>query len=210
VTTLRRLLDSDPPRQADELRTLWQNVLALLDSVEARTLGAIHVGKVGEPPTPWAQTNAGEDLVNLTLELKPHQLELNVVGWKEAQAAALKDWLQSVEGEDAIQALDGYSVVAFRRRAYKKSDQAKPWWQQEDVEEVDARDAAAFDAGWVTRCVLGLGKSTEEKAAFHVRRAWPADEVRSLGADLPAAVAAEVRRVLPVLDRIRTRSASRA
>ena len=201
------LLEGDPAGRAGALEALWADVLALLAPEEAAKLGSIHVGKVGEPPIPWAHTNAGEEAVNLTLELKPDQLELNLVGWKEAQSAALKDWLQSVDGERAIQALDGYTVVAFRRRAYKKRDDASPWWQREDVEQLDSVDAARLNAGWVMRAVLGLGKPADEKAAFHVRRAWSTDEVRALDAELPGVLAAEVRRLLPILDGVRARSA---
>jgi hypothetical protein len=99
-----------------DLGALWEQVRRCLDSQDSQ-----RVGLTDKHEKPWAQTNDGEDRVNLTLELKPEQLELNLVGWKEAQSDALKDWLQSVPGEKAVNALEGYDVIAFARRAYKKT-----------------------------------------------------------------------------------------
>jgi hypothetical protein len=104
-----------------DLGALWEQVRRCLDSQDSQALGAVRVGLTDKQEKPWAQTNDGEDRVNLTLELKPEQLELNLVGWKEAQSDALKDWLQSVPGEKAVNALEGYDVIAFARRAYKKT-----------------------------------------------------------------------------------------
>jgi len=72
-----------------------------------------------------------EERVNLTLELRDNRLELNMVGWKEAQAEALENWLQSVAGEDAINSLANHEVVACKRTAYKKTPASRPYWQRE-------------------------------------------------------------------------------
>jgi len=72
-----------------------------------------------------------EERVNLTLELRDNRLELNMVGWKEAQAEALENWLQAVAGEDAINSLANHEVVACKRTAYKKTPASRPYWQRE-------------------------------------------------------------------------------
>jgi hypothetical protein len=182
------------------LAGLWERVRALLDPDDAASLDVIHIGSAGD--FPWTHTNAGDEKVNLTLELKPDQLELNLVGWREAQSEVLKDWLQSVSGETALNALSGYEVVAFARRAYKKTPESRPWWQDETVEELGACPAPGFNAGWVMRRMMELRNKKEKKPAFHVRRAWTRSEAEALGPALPDAIASEVRRLLPLLREI--------
>ena len=192
-----------PPSAASSagLAELWQAVRDRLPGEVSSALGQIHVGSVDSGhPIPWAHTNAGEDRVNLTLELKPGKLELNLVGWKEAQSDRLKEWLQSVRGEDTVNALSGYQVVAYRRKAYKRTPTSRPWWQEETIDELGRCRAEDFNAGWVTRQMAGMGPLTEEKPAFHVRKRWslpqPDDDL------FIAEIAAEVERLYPILREI--------
>jgi hypothetical protein len=184
------------------LDSLWKDVRVHLDPRDDGALGIIRVGTSDKYEKPWAQTNDGEDRVNLTLELKPEQLELDLVGWKETQSNAFKDWLQSVPGEKAVNALAGYEVVAFARRAYKKTPGSRPWWQDETVVELGTCSATAFNAGWVFTTVMGMNSPKEEKPAFHIRRAWSRPEAEALGDSLPSVIAIEVERLLPILREI--------
>lgn len=193
----------DPPEVVDaDLEALWARVRQHLSVEESKALGTVRAGISDSAEKPWAQTNDGEDRVNLTLELKPDQLELDLVGWKQGQSEALKEWLQSVPGEDAINALPGYELVAFARRAYKKEGNGKPWWQDETIIELGSCPAASFTASWISKQMFGLGSPKEEKPAFHVRRAWSRDEVAAYGDDLPAVIATEVKRLIPILEEI--------
>jgi hypothetical protein len=193
----------DPPHVAGaDLEGLWARVRSHLSVDESKRLGRVRAGISDSAEKPWAQTNDGEDRVNLTLELKPDQLELDLVGWKEGQSGALKEWLQSVAGEDANNALPGYEVVAFARRAYKKTPTSKPWWQDETIIELGSCPAASFTAGWISKQMFGLANPKEEKPAFHVRRAWPRSEAAAYGNELPVVIASEVTRLLPILDEI--------
>jgi len=194
------VIPSDP--LDTDLNDVWRRVRQHLDPIDDRALGLVHVGITDADTKPWAQTNEGEDRVNLTLETKTDLLELNLVGWKEAQSEALKGWLQSVQGEKAVNALEGYEVVVFARRAYKKTPTSKPWWQDETIEELGRCSASQFSASWAVNQKLGLRNSKEEKPAFHLRRAWTWTEAEALGNDLPAAIAAEVRTLLPILREI--------
>jgi hypothetical protein len=173
-----------------------------LTPAEDKALGTVRAGVSDSAEKPWAQTNDGEDRVNLTLELKPDQLELDLVGWKEGQSEALKSWLKSVPGEKGINALPGYEVVAFARRAYKKTPISKPWWQDETIVELGSCPAESFRATWVSKQMFGLANSKEEKPAFHVRRAWPRETAAAYGDDLAAVLASEVKRLLPILEQI--------
>lgn len=175
-------------------------VLSEVGQEEARELGEIRAGISDSHDKPWAQSNDGEDRVNLTLELKADQLELDLVGWKENQSDALKDWMQSVKGEDAINALDGYQVVAFAREGYKKTPESRPWWQDETIVELGFCPASQFNAGWVSRQMMGIAADRREvKPAFHIRRAWTREECAEVGDALPRAIAVEVKRLLPIL-----------
>jgi hypothetical protein len=182
------------------LPALWNAIFARLDADDRADLGNLHVGRTGDEPGAfaWTQTNADEDRVNLTLELKTDQLELNIVGWKEAQAEQLKDWLQTVRGETVVSSLPAYEVIAFARHAYKKTPTSKPWWQDETIELLGSCPAASFDARFITKMMIGLGSRKEVKPSFHVRRAWARTPVPE-GDALLAALTAEVQRLLPVL-----------
>jgi hypothetical protein len=196
------MLPTAPSVEGVDLGALWERVRRHLRADDNRALGTVRVGVADRDAKPWAQTNDGQDCVNLTLELKPHQLELNLVGWKEQQSDNLKRWLQSVPGEDAVNGLPGYEVVAFARRAYKKTADSRPWWQDESIIVLGTCAAPSFNAGWVTKNMVGLGSRKDEKPAFHIRRAWPRDEAEAQGDELPAAIAMEVERLLPILREI--------
>jgi hypothetical protein len=105
-------------------------------------------------------------------------------------------------GEDAVNALAGYEVVAFARRAYKKTIASRPWWQDETVVELGTCPATAFNASWVTTKMIGMKSLKEEKPAFHIRRAWPCVEAQAVGDTVPSVIALEVRRLLPILREI--------
>jgi hypothetical protein len=185
IRDLVSLIDSSQGGTAKALDRLWKQVRSLLPPEDDQALGSVRVGSAGWDETPWAHTNDGEERVNLTLEVRPDHLELNLVGWNEAQSVTLKAWLQSVAGEIAVNELPEYQVVAFVRRAYKKTPTSSPWWQDESVDELGVCPASEFTAGWIFKQVIGLGNKKEEKPAFHVRRAWPIAEAEALGEGLP-------------------------
>jgi hypothetical protein len=196
---------SDRRVEHEGLEVLWRAVLEVLPSQDRGALEPIRVGglDLSTDAVPFAYTNEGEDCVNLTLEIKRSQLELNLVGWKEGQSDALKDWLQTVPGERAVNGLPGYEVFAFAREAYKKSPSSKPWWQSESVRQLGSCPAQDFTAGWVTRMMIGLpAKKTEVKPAFHVRRAWDRKTAAAAPDAFVADVATEVERLLPILREI--------
>jgi hypothetical protein len=190
-----------------DLGDLWRRVRAHLNPIDDQALGVVRVGITDADTKPWAQTNDGEDKVNLTLETKPDQLELNLVGWKEVQSEALKDWLQSVRGENVVNGLDGYEVVAFARRAYKKTPTSKPWWQDETILELGKCPAPEYNTGWAVRTKVGMKNPKEEKPAFHLRRTWSLRQAEQLGDELPEAIAVEVRTLIPILREIWSRPA---
>jgi hypothetical protein len=180
-----------------DLVALWEQVRTHLDHGDSADLGAVRAGVSDIDHKPWAQTNDGEDRVNLTLELKTDQLELDLVGWKQGQAEALKAWLQTGRGESTVNSLPGYEIVAFERRAYKKTKESKPWWQDETYKELGTCPAERFNAGWTVRMRMEIkDRSEEAKFALHLRRAWLRDGSIAITSGL---IADEVRRLLPIL-----------
>jgi hypothetical protein len=197
-------LETENDRNEDALRKLWAEVRGRLPSEDEGELGEIHVGSVARSRDEWpfAFSNDGQECVNLTLELKPDQLELNLTGWKETQSDALKDWLQTVAGEDAVNALAGYEVVAFARQAYKKTPSSKPYWLVEAVDELDRIQASQYTARWLAEQMIRLeGNRKEVKPAFHVRRTWSRTS-GCLDDAMLDELATEVQRLLPILRQI--------
>jgi hypothetical protein len=69
------------------------------------------------------------------------------------------------------------------------------WWQDEWFGSWGRCDAASYRASWITRQIVGLGSSKDEKPAFHIRRMWVLDE-RALDEGFVREIAGEVERLL--------------
>jgi hypothetical protein len=204
-------LEPNAPRESARagLRDVWEVILAELPRPDRAALGSVRVGALdmSEDAVPFAYTNSDEDLVNLTIEIKPHQLELNLVGWTATQSDALKDWLQSVRGEDTVNRLAGFEVIAFARRAYKKTPTSAPWWQSESVTELGTCRAEEFSPFWISKHMIRLpGNRKDVKPAFHIRRAWDRAAALAMGDRLIDELAAEAQRLLPILREIWARA----
>lgn len=206
-----RFLQPDTSRDEEwqGLESLWRAIYARLTEAERAALGGVHVGALdtSDDAVPFAFTNEGEDRVNLTLEIKQFQLELNMVGWKEPQSAALKNWLQTTRGEDVVRSLGGYEVVAFSRTGHKKTPEHRAFFLAERIDELGSCPAETFDASWITQHMIRLkGSRKDVKPAFHVRRAWPRQQAAELGDQLIEELVREVRQLLPALREIWSQS----
>lgn len=56
-------------------------------------------------------------MINLTLELSQHELQLNLVGSSHGRAERLLAWLSSPAGHDLTELLRGFEVVLVERKA---------------------------------------------------------------------------------------------
>ena len=137
---------------------LWEAVRANLDPADDLALGEVHAGKK-EYEQGWAHTNDGEDRVNLTLELFEDELQLNLVGWQQVQSETLKSWLQTLPGGDAVNALDGYEVVAYKRVAHTGT---RPQWQGVEGFVLGTCPADQFNGNWLFQQMAALGSKKEE------------------------------------------------
>jgi hypothetical protein len=197
----------EPERQVivkDRLTALGNAVLDALGPAEREALGEIRIGQIRGGDHAWLCTHDRENVVNLTIELHVDELQVNVVGWSSAQGRRFEQWLDD-GGFNTLKTMGDHRLVIFERSAYnieKRSQGAKPWFQQERSRKVDERAAAEVTRAWVTRRVPPASDRSWQKPGFHLRRGWPrADVVRSRERTV-ADVVKEFRAVLPLLSEI--------
>lgn len=203
-------------RQPNEAAPIKGQLLELWGEVRERigaerfdpSLGEVRAGRFARHDGGvWVQTNADHaqgDYVNLTLELHPDELSLNVIGWYDPQLEKVERWLRKPAAWQFMRTLEGWWVVVFVRRANldrngKFNFQGAPGYERERIP-VDEAGAATIS----TR-LIGLRPRLEpgrEKPSLHIRRAWSAAAVASVD-DLAASVAREVEPWLDPLERIR-------
>ena len=191
------------------LRTMWEAILEGLTPDEAHCLGEIHANQLPRHATvAAAQTNWGENGVNITVELTADELQVNLVGWNASQAALLEAWLAptGVFRSDAV--LDDLELAVFRRRPYnysKKGTGKESWWQKELFELADRRAAAELTGEPLAKLMSEWrldADSAWEKLSYHLRRAWPRTEAVAAGVDLVPELVETVRLLLPLRDQV--------
>lgn len=191
------------------LRTMWEAILERLAPDEAQRLGEIHANQLPLDATvAAAQTNWGEYGVNITIELTPDELQVNLVGWNAPQAELLQAWLAPDGHVRSDAAIENLELAVFRRRPYnyaQKGTGKKSWWQKERFEPADrqpvgelaGKPLAALAAGW-----RDDADPSWEKLSYHLRRAWPRTAAVAAGPDLVPELVETVRALLPLLAQI--------
>lgn len=188
--------DHQPVLRA-RMRACWERVLELMPGHDAAWLGRIESGKLPKGEThAWAQTNRGQEGTNLTLELGSDELQFNLVGWNDAQARRLAAWLIAHHA----QAPD-LDLVVHERRA-QIDHKGKPFWMHAThtiprtftADEVRRGDFASWLEQWQSQA-----DHIWTRLAYHVRHAWPRDEVLARGEDLGPEIAALAAQSVPLL-----------
>lgn len=187
------------------LRSAWEAVFDELEPREIEALGEIHVGQLGpEDVSGWAQTNRGAGGVNLTIELWPGELQVDLVAWVVPDATPFERWLTDRGGTQARRELEGFELVVFKRRAHE-GPSGNPYWQRETFEELGRVSATEIDSrvGWETLSSWEAALDPEwEKLAYHLRRAWPREQVAARGQELVPDLVAAVKRLVPLIRQI--------
>ena len=179
---------------------MWEEILAGLTPVERTALGKIRVGTLKVQDRIWAMTNAGQRLANLTLELDPERLELDVVAWNTDRALRFQKWIATVQGQQVLADLPNFKLAVWRRRAHKAKS-GKPFWRQETASLV-AEIALDDVAGLPARLATYRAEPKWEHLAYHLRREWSREEVLSLGPEILAEATTAVRHAIPVMHAI--------
>jgi hypothetical protein len=186
----------------------WERIADELDESESALLGRFASGRLGlHDATAWAQTNRGESIINLTLELMQHELQLNLVGWNHDRAERLLAWLDSPLGHELTDGLRGFEVVLFEREAMADHAGA-PYWQRTSDREIGRFDAATLADGCFAGRVADWRSRTDEtwrKLAVHVRRTYSRAEVLGAGERIVSVLVSDVRRLLPALRSVNRR-----
>ena len=174
----------------------WERIADELDAGESVLLGRFAGGWLRlHDPTAWARTNSGEQVINLSLELMQHELQLNLVGWNHDRAERLLAWLGSPMGHELTDGLRGFEVVLFEREA--TADHAgDPYWQHETKREVARFDAARLADGRFSGWVADWRVRTDEtwrKLAVVVRRTYSRAEVVGAGERIVLVLVSDVR-----------------
>ena len=157
---------------------LWGVVAGRLPAPLVSQLGEIHAGDIkATDGGAWAQTGKeqGKDVVNLTIEMQPDWIDLNIVGGTKPQADRLEKWLRGAgsfwrENED-------FELQVFRRSANTKG--SKPVWQ--GAAWYPIRGYAATEVARVGFTSIRIENQRQidddsENLAYHVKRKWSKDE----------------------------------
>ncbi len=193
---------SDPlegARVKDRLWKLWLSLRDRLSEEQQKAFGAIHAGSLRAVDDRVAvQTNRDQrDAVNLTFELDPDRLELNMVAWTAPQTARFEAWLRTTES--GLSHLDGWELVMWKRRAVRAAS-GRPFWQREEREELARSPVStlANPAAFVDRHRATL-QAGWEQPGYHLRRSWPRDQVIAAGAAIANNAAQALQQIMPLL-----------
>jgi hypothetical protein len=185
------------------LRGLWEVIEERLSQQERDQLGDIRVANLkvtDEAAAAFGDLGSGN--VNLTLEFGVQELQLNLVGWNLEQATRLEAWL--LHGQENLDVLDGYELVAWARRAVR-SKAGNPYWQlttQEELERVGLDNMSPSELARQLGMIHHQLEPRWEKLAFHLRRSFPRDQVIAAAEEIVPLLAVEVRRLLPVVTEV--------
>lgn len=126
-----------------------------------------------------------KDEVNLTVELGPRDLQLNLVGWNDDQAARLEAWLRSEAARGWLHNHPESELVSYRRWArnqFTRNGVDYPIWQSQNSTELDERiPARSFTTGKLDAALAQIGDPKWNKKGFHLRRPWPKETTIALG-----------------------------
>lgn len=173
---------------------LWPRVLDMLPAADRGRLGTVAVGRLGaDDDHVWAQTNRGEDVVNLSAELYGHELQLNVVGWRRAPAARLDAALRRAD----LPSLPVELIVFARIPTV--TDTGRPNWRTARYEEVLVLSDAELRRGDYPFWRESWREPGGALLAFHLRRAWSRNEVLGRGDRIVGELAETVVQLMPWL-----------
>jgi hypothetical protein len=189
------------------LTALWTEVEERIGPERFESeLGTLYAGKLtSRSDHAWVQTNGeGEShLVNLTLEIEPKELSLNVVGWFDPQLESLERWLRTGAARRQLRQSAGWDALIFVRTGNRGKGGRVVFKGAEGrlLERMQLSETSPVD---ITLRLSGLRRKLgdDEKLSLHLRRAWSPSALADTD-DFVEAIAAEVEAWLGPLAEIR-------
>lgn len=146
--------------------------------------------------------------VNMTIELWPDEVQLNVVGWNDWQGATFAKWLRSNNGEAWLHAHPEFELVVFRRFPTAFTPDGRPIWRSQSEEELPGHiPAGDFTSERLDQALAQLPEG--DHPGFHLRTAWTRERALAVAADIAGEIATELRVLEPLLEQINANPARR-
>jgi hypothetical protein len=192
----------------EQLLQIWEEVRSRIgpDDFDA-VLGDLWAGKrSSRVDGAWVQTNRERDhnFVNMTIEMDPDALSLNVVGWFDNQLQKVEAWLRQPRAWRFLNDMPDWLLVIFIRHANIAKD-GKAVFQGAtglELERLAFSETSAANLSTRLTAIRPRLDSEREKISLHLRRPWTAAECAAID-DIAAAIAPEVERWLQPIQEIR-------
>lgn len=192
----------------DQLLQLWEEVRSHIGREDFDpVLGTLWAGKrSSRVDGAWVQTNRerNHNFVNMTLELDPGELSLNVVGWFDNQLRKVEAWLRQPRAWRFLDDMPDWLLVIFIRHANIAKD-GKAVFQGAtgiELERLAFSETSAANISNRLTVIRPRLDSATEKLSLHVRRPWTAAECAEIDG-IAAVVAPAVERWLKPIQELR-------
>jgi hypothetical protein len=192
----------------DQLLQIWEEVRSRIgpESFDP-VLGTVALGRRSSRiDGAWVRTNGERDhnFVNMTIELDPEELSLNVVGWYDNQLGKVEAWLRQPRAWRFLDGLPDWLLVIFIRHANIGKDGRSVFQGATGVELERLPFSETHAANISTRLTAIRPRldSATEKLSLHLRRSWTVAECAAID-DIAVAVAPGVERWLQAIQEIR-------
>lgn len=188
---------------------VWEAVVGQLDDELVERLGEPTIQSIKPyERTAVVSTPKNDRGVNLTIELWPGEVQLNVVGWNDWQGATFAKWMRTDDGQAWLHAHPEFEVVVFRRFPTAFKPDGTPIWRSQSEEELPGHiPAGEFTSDRLDQALARLPDG--DHPGFHLRTAWARDRALELGERIAGELAAQLRVLEPLLEQINADPARR-
>ncbi len=191
-----------------QLLQIWREVRSRIGPEDFDpVLGDLWAGKrSSRVDGAWVQTNRehNHNFVNMTIEIDPDALSLNVVGWFDNQRRKIEAWLRQPGAWRFLDEMPDWLLVIFIRHANIAED-GKAVFQGATGVELERLAFSKTSAANVSNRLTAIRPrldSDREKLSLHLRRPWTIAECAATD-DIATLVAPEVERWLQPIQELR-------
>jgi hypothetical protein len=203
--------ERSPSRRVEirgQLLQIWEEVRSRIGAESFDpVLGTVTLGRRSSRiDGAWVRTNGEHDhnFVNMTIEIDPDELSLNVVGWYDNQLEKAEAWLRQPRAWRFLDGLPDWLLVVFIRHANIGKD-GKAVFQGATGVEFERLPFSETNAANISTRLTAIRPrldSATEKLSLHLRRSWTAAECAAID-DIATAVTPEVECWLQPIQELR-------